>query len=123
MILADSVKCLCEVLSNARQSAGVEGHLSVWMRFPESGRVGVEILNSGADPLPSGGYERWFEPFFTTRNTGIGMGLTVARKIAEENGGSLVLSAADPPFQTAARFTFPYQEIECIENSSSSSAS
>lgn len=112
-----------EVLGNAVQAAGPEGQLGVWMRFPEAETVEIEILNSGAEPLPSGGYERWFEPFFTTRNTGIGMGLTVARKIAEEHGGSLILEAADPPFQTAARFSFPYQEIECTENSSSSSAS
>jgi len=38
--------------------------------------------------LPGGDGEKVFEPFFTTRPRGIGLGLTIARKYLEQQGGA-----------------------------------
>jgi nitrogen fixation/metabolism regulation signal transduction histidine kinase len=40
---------------------------------------------------------RALEPFYTTRNTGVGLGLTVARRIVEHHGGHLEAQARAGP--------------------------
>ena len=39
--------------------------------------------------------ERVFDPFFTTREKGAGLGLSISHKIASSHGGSLVLEDPD----------------------------
>jgi PAS domain S-box-containing protein len=39
--------------------------------------------------LPEGFGERWFEPYTSSKQRGTGLGLAVAKKIAEEHGGSI----------------------------------
>lgn len=48
---------------------------------------------------------RIFEPFFTTREKGTGLGLPLARKLVEANGGALVLESA--PGRTVFTLSVP----------------
>ena len=54
----------------------------------EDGRLVIEVRDHGPG-LPEGEAERIFDPFYTTRTTGTGLGLPVARRIVEAHGGSL----------------------------------
>ncbi len=49
----------------------------------------VRVLDRGPG-LPPGSEAQIFEPFVTTRVRGVGLGLPVARRVAEQHGGSLV---------------------------------
>ncbi len=56
----------------------------------DDGRGYVELAVADNGPgLPDGFDERWFEPYTTSKVKGTGLGLAVAKKIAEEHGGSI----------------------------------
>jgi C4-dicarboxylate-specific signal transduction histidine kinase len=57
----------------------------------------VQDSGAGLDPKHS---SRMFEPFYTTRAEGIGMGLTISRSIIEAHGGRLWALANDGPGST-----------------------
>jgi len=86
------------LLLNAIEAASrCEGESSPHMGFanvtirlaqPEHGRVLLEVGDSGAGPSCSIQQEL-FEPFATDKPDGTGLGLSVAREIAEQHGGHL----------------------------------
>ncbi|OGS05178.1 MAG: hypothetical protein A3I76_00600 [Elusimicrobia bacterium RIFCSPLOWO2_02_FULL_61_11] len=67
--------------------------------MPEGGAVTIEAshdaklafltVTDGGPGLPDGDGEKVFEPFFTTKPRGIGLGLTIARKFVEQQGGAV----------------------------------
>jgi PAS domain S-box-containing protein len=71
----------------------------------ESGGVliSVEDCGTGIDPKD---VERIFEPFYTTKSHGMGMGLSICRSIVEAHGGRLSASPRHPR-GLALRMTLP----------------
>ena len=57
-------------------------------------RVRVTLRDNGPG-MPPETLARASEPFFTTKELGIGLGLYVARRVAEEHGGSVSFSAVE----------------------------
>ena len=64
----------------------------------------VEVIDEGPG-IPPENMERIFEPFFSTRSRGTGLGLPIARRLAEAHGGSLELKSG--PSGTTAVLTLP----------------
>jgi signal transduction histidine kinase len=48
----------------------------------------VQVADSGAG-IPEGDLERVFESFYSTKSSGLGVGLAICRKLIEAHGGSL----------------------------------
>ena len=63
----------------------------------------VEDTGTGIDPEDS---ERIFDSFFTTKDTGMGVGLSICRSIIESHGGRLSASSGHP-YGAVFRFTLP----------------
>ena len=70
-----------------------------------SGSIVVLVQDSGVGLDPKQ-LNRMFEPFYTTKVQGIGMGLTISRSIIEAHGGRLWAVANDGPGSTFC-FTVP----------------
>ncbi|MGZ5162323.1 MAG: sensor histidine kinase [Burkholderiales bacterium] len=68
--------------------------------------VRIRDSGKGLDPQQR---KRVFEPFYTTKPDGLGMGLTVSRTIVEAHGGRLWASANDE-FGETFQFTLPIAE-------------
>ena len=54
----------------------------------EDGSVHVDVMDSGYG-LPEGGQQQIFDPFYTTKDEGMGMGLSISRTIIEAHGGTM----------------------------------
>ena len=74
----------------------------------ESGAVLVKVRDSGPGLAPAT-RERVFESFYTTKPSGMGMGLSICRSIIEAHGGRLWASANDP---RGATFQFTVPTVE-----------
>lgn len=64
-----------------------EGELLVTTKLMADG-IQVSICDNGAG-LPAGAEAQLFEPYFTTKSEGLGMGLSISRSITEAHGGAL----------------------------------
>lgn len=92
------------LLKNAAQALEAGGTARVRARV-EAGRVVVLVQDEGMG-IPEELQERVFEPLFSTRPEGTGLGLTISRRIAVAHGGKIELIS--PPGEgTTFRVTFP----------------
>ncbi len=82
------------LLENALRASAGGGRVTVRVervergdRLPALARIAVLDEGPGVPPELLG---RIFDPYFSTHDTGTGLGLPIARRIAEEHGGSIV---------------------------------
>jgi signal transduction histidine kinase len=71
----------------------------------ENGQVHVAVCDSGIG-IDSDTAERLFSAFFTTKQSGMGMGLSISRSIIRAHGGSLWVSP-NADHGAAFQFTVP----------------
>nr|WP_225938011.1 ATP-binding protein [Myxococcus sp. RHSTA-1-4] len=78
---------LLNLARNALQATGPQGLVRVVLKR-EGGEVALSVWNAGA-PIPRADLPRLFEPFFTTREGGTGLGLATAHSIVRAHGGDI----------------------------------
>jgi signal transduction histidine kinase len=77
------------LLFNALEAQPGGGRIGVTLRGGGPGRALTLAVTDGGPGLPPGLGDRIFEPFVSTKATGLGLGLSVCRRIAESHGGTL----------------------------------
>src|SRR5229473_3095948 len=87
-LILNAVEAMSSVEDGARE-------LSIRTEQSQTGGVLVAVHDSGPgiDPV---NLERVFEPFYTTKTSGIGMGLSICKTIINGHGGRLWMSANEP---------------------------
>ena len=83
---------LVNLMKNALQAGARNVHVTAWIDSMES--VIVDVANDG-QPISKESQEEIFVPFFTTKPTGTGIGLSISRQIMRLHNGTLRLSRSD----------------------------
>ncbi|NPV53062.1 MAG: hypothetical protein HPY71_06015 [Firmicutes bacterium] len=95
-------QAILNLVVNALQAMPDGGEISISTSLSKSksdaktNRIDIKFKDSGPG-VPRSLIPRIFTPFFTTKKNGTGLGLTVARHIAQLHGGSLELKRSPGP--------------------------
>jgi signal transduction histidine kinase len=97
------------VMNSCDAMDGVNGnhHLFVRTRVADGAGVEVSVSDTGRG-IPPADMERIFEPFFTSKKDGMGLGLSVCRTIVGAHGGRLWAESPEGSGATV-RFALPVQ--------------
>lgn len=113
-VLCDSVmisQVLVNLLRNAMQACIHAENKTITLRISNqaSGSVTFEVSDHGPG-VPEEMKKRLFEPFFSTKKTGLGIGLNICRSIIERHHGRL-LCEDNPGGGALFRFSLPAASI------------
>jgi PAS domain S-box-containing protein len=104
-----ALEALCE---NARQAMGADGELTVRSRCTgPRACVTIEDNGPGMDKETA---RRALEPLYSTRPTGLGLGLPLARMVAHRHGGRLSIETAEGQ-GTSVTMCLPVHSTEADE--------
>ena len=97
-LVMNAIEAMSTVEERARE-------VVITTRNGDAEHVHVTVEDSGPG-VDSGAVEKIFEPFYTTKPSGMGMGLSVSRSIVQNHGGRLWATAKDGP-GTVFHFVLP----------------
>ena len=103
-LIMNGIQAMSNVSDRARELVITTRNLD-----PDQVQVTVDDSGTGLDP---NAMDKIFDPFYTTKPGGMGMGLSISRSILQAHGGRLWATAKDGP-GTMFHFTLPtYHEDE-----------
>lgn len=80
-------KVIENILQNAYDSIGERGEIRVGTKSVKD-KIQISISDNGCG-IPEGNMEKIFDPDFSTKSRGIGLGLALVKDIIERHGGSV----------------------------------
>jgi signal transduction histidine kinase len=103
---------LAEVMLNALQANPTDARIAVRLHADGHGNgnrgLQIEVQDNGTGFTPEAA-QKATTPFFGTRNVGIGLGLTVSRKIVETHRGKLEIVVPKTGQAGIVRITLPLE--------------
>jgi len=100
---------MINLISNSLQAierSGNPGRITI-RAYKKRNKVHIEIADTGPG-IPEEHRNSIFEPFYTTRKEGNGLGLATAEKIVKLSGGTIVLKETSQK-GTTFRITLPFE--------------
>lgn len=76
------------LILNANQAMPGGGTLTVNSRRLNKGRIAIDIVDTGVG-IPESDQSKIFDPFYSTKKGGTGLGLPIAQRIVEEHRGQI----------------------------------
>jgi signal transduction histidine kinase len=85
--------CFVNITVNALQAMSQGGVLRIYAQLDdENSRVLVHFEDNGCG-IETDHLQKIFEPYFTTKKLGIGLGLALTKRVLEEHGGTIVVAS------------------------------
>ena len=97
-------RILINLLRNAVQALQERGSIDI-RATSAGGRVSIEVADTGPGVSPEA-KEQVFEPLYTTKSSGIGLGLALSKRYAHANDGDLIV-IDNPGGGACFRLTLP----------------
>jgi hypothetical protein len=79
--------CVINLLLNSVQA--IEGSGKVTVEFSNTEGVSCILVRDNGKGIEKEAMERIFEPYYSTKKLGIGLGLTITKRIVQEHGGKI----------------------------------
>ena len=95
---------LLNLISNAREASAPGSPVTVATRRVGE-RAEIDVVDQGCG-IPAEKMETIFNPFVTTKQTGVGLGLAIVAKIVDGHGGKIAVESA-PGKGSTFRVSFP----------------
>lgn len=102
-LMADAVQmktCFLNILTNALEAMPEGGQIHVSGRHlahnGHQGAVRISFTDTGPG-IPAEDRGKVFDPYFSTKATGLGLGLAITRKIVEDHGGRIYVADGERP--------------------------
>jgi len=99
-VFANVMKNALEAIDHRRGEGRVEVNL-----FADGDRATVEVVDNGIG-ISSEDRDKIFLPFFTTKPSGTGLGMSIVKKIVDLHGGDIAIDSA-PGWGTRVRVSVP----------------
>jgi two-component system, NtrC family, sensor histidine kinase HydH len=117
-------QALMGVITNALEATPKGGSVTIRTQSVDHSGEGHAVrlsIEDTGEGIPSENRERVFEPFFTTKPHGTGIGLPLAKKFIERNGGAIGISASSG-IGTKVEITLPVASAALVRNENEKTA-
>ena len=94
-----------------RHSKQKENSLELALNLSHKTKIANITITDDGDGVPESIRSHLFEPFFTTEKAGTGLGLYIARELADANGAKLEYTALDSITATGTIFTIHLKKV------------
>jgi two-component system sensor histidine kinase HydH len=104
---------LMGLITNALEATPRDGMVTIRTKAEPGNGTGPKVVVSvedTGDGIPIENRQKVFEPFFTTKSYGTGIGLPLAKKFVERNGGKIAIADA-PSGGAKIDVSFPWQQL------------
>jgi signal transduction histidine kinase len=85
-------RALTNVIENALHAMPGQGKLAISLDGIDARTMAVAVTDTGVG-MDADALKRIFEPYFSTKATGTGLGLTIAKRNTELNGGAITVTS------------------------------
>ena len=85
--------CLCNFISNSSQAMAEGGKITLGASLDREGGVWRLTFSDQGVGIEPQDLEKVFQPYFTTKEAGIGLGLAITERIVKEHGGRIFVQS------------------------------
>jgi two-component system sensor histidine kinase HydH len=107
-----ATQALLNLMLNAVKALDTGGAITIHATACRGGQAMCIQVEDNGPGIAADLQDKIFEPFYTTRQQGTGLGLAMVRKIAEQHAGEISVDSPPPAKQTGARFTLRLKDMQ-----------
>lgn len=86
--------CLLNLVNNGIQAMPQGGHLGIRADSGEDGMIRISVIDEGVG-IPARDLDRIFDPYFSTKEAGVGLGLAITQRIVQDHQGRVEVSSLE----------------------------